>query len=38
MEVKEEKHIYRNHFIGRNKNVNCLPLLSGRLGGRSAGA
>lgn len=20
MEVGEEKHIYRNHFIGRNKN------------------
>ena len=25
MEVEEEKHRYRNHFIGRNKNANCNP-------------
>jgi hypothetical protein len=35
MEV-EEKHIYRNHFIGRNK-TNCIPLTNRALGGVPAG-
>lgn len=33
MAVEDEKHIYSNHFLGRNKITNC-PSTAGRFNER----